>query len=75
MRGWLDWLTAERHVPGGALVFKLWRATGADANRRSVPQADCEEHEDAAKRLGHAWRISERKPTQSIGRDTKYLAG
>jgi hypothetical protein len=45
-------------------------------NRRSIPAAYCDEHaEDAAKRLGHPWPISERKPAEKVLRSTKYLVG
>jgi hypothetical protein len=46
------------------------------SNSQSVPNAYCDAHAAiAAKRLGHSWPISERKPVETVSRGKEYLAG
>jgi len=51
-------------------------ATRSGASAPPTPAAYCETHaQDAAKRLGHPWPISERKPADAVARNAKSLVG
>jgi hypothetical protein len=57
-------------------AYFLMATTQLGVHARSGPAAYCEAHaEDAAKRMGHPWPVSESKPAQQVSRNTRSLVG